>query len=208
MTSHTPYNPLDKENLGASVTDALLACPLVSLPPDEPFEGAGVYAIYYRGDHQLYAPITGRGEDPQCLVPIYVGKAIPAGGRKGVAKLAPSPGKVLFKRLREHGDSIRQVSKSGLNTKDFSCRYLVVDDIWIPLGESLLITRFKPVWNNILDGFGNHDPGRGRYKGKKSKWDIVHPGRPWAKKCSARTPSKDFLENAVKQHFDKIYRGD
>ena len=43
-----PYNPLDKRNLGASVAATMLAAPIHSLPP-EPFIGAGVYAIYYRG---------------------------------------------------------------------------------------------------------------------------------------------------------------
>jgi hypothetical protein len=26
-----------------------------------------------------------------------------------------------------------------------------VDDIWIPLGESLLIEMFSPLWNKVLD---------------------------------------------------------
>ena len=34
-----------------------------------------------------------------------------------------------------------------------------MDDIWIPLGESLLIEMFVPLWNRILDGFGIHDLG-------------------------------------------------
>ena len=48
-----PYNPLDKRNLGASVAAAMLASPVHTLPP-EPFIGAGVYAIYYRGDFAPY----------------------------------------------------------------------------------------------------------------------------------------------------------
>ena len=44
---------------------------------------------------------------------------------------------------------------------------LSVDDIWIPLTESLLIERFKLVWNRVLDGFGNQDPGKER-NGKRS----------------------------------------
>jgi hypothetical protein len=57
---------------------------------------------------------------------------------------------------------------------------LVVDDIWIPLGESLLIEMFAPIWNTTLAGFGNHDPGRGRYNQQRSLWDTLHPGRNWA----------------------------
>ena len=45
------------------------------------------------------------------------------------------PGSVLFKRLMEHARSIDQAE--NLNLEDFYCRFLVVDDIWIPLGESV-----------------------------------------------------------------------
>jgi hypothetical protein len=88
---------------------------------------------------------------------------------------------VLYNRLAEHADSIRQVS--NLKIQDFFCRYLVVDDIWIPLGESLLIQRFAPIWNTHLDGYGNHDPGSGRYKQQRSPWDVIHAGRDWAVRC-------------------------
>ena len=32
----------------------------------------------------------------------------------------------------------------------------------------------------------NHDPGAGRYKGLRPRWDVLHPGRLWAEKCQAR----------------------
>lgn len=41
-----------------------------------------------------------------------------------------------------------------------------------------------PVWNQIIDGFGNHDPGKGRYQQRRSVWDIIHPGREWSKKLA------------------------
>jgi hypothetical protein len=43
------------------------------------------------------------------------------------------------------------------------------------------------VWNIALDGFGNHDPGKGRYEGLRPLWDHLHPELPWAEKCAART---------------------
>src|SRR6266699_6936132 len=76
----------------------------------------------------------------------------------------------LWQRLSEHRDSVRAVD--NLKIEDFECRYLIVDEIWIPLGETLLISSFRPVWNLALDGFGNHDPGRGRYQGTRPLWDI------------------------------------
>ena len=42
----SPFNPLDKRNLAESVTDAMLARPVESLPPAR-FIGVGIYAIYY-----------------------------------------------------------------------------------------------------------------------------------------------------------------
>lgn len=105
---------------------------------------------------------------------------MPAAARKGGFGLDVSPGTVLYSRLAEHAESIQ--CTENLNLGDFFCRYLAVDDIWIPLGENLLIEMFNPVWNRLVDGFGNHDPGSGRYLGKMPAWDALHPGRTWAKK--------------------------
>jgi len=30
------------------------------------------------------------------------------------------------------------------------------------------------VWNVVIDGFGNHDPGAGRYNGERTRWDTLH----------------------------------
>ena len=112
--------------------------------------------------------------------PIYVGKAVPPGARKGGFGLGIEPGPALFSRLREHAQSIKQTDE--LKIQDFYCRYLVADDIWIPLGEALLIERFQPLWNVLIEGFGIHTPGAGRKKQVRSKWDTLHPGR--GRRCS------------------------
>lgn len=184
--SETPYNPLDKKNLGISVADAMLARPVSSLPPEERFVGAGIYAIYYVGDFEPYAPVAERNRDGRFEAPIYVGKAIPAGARRG-GGLGVTTGPVLFRRLNEHAQSIANVE--NLDLADFFCRYLTVDDIWIPLGESLLIEKFAPIWNSTVEGFGNHDPGSGRYNSQKPPWDVMHPGRPWADRLQANKKS-------------------
>ena len=172
-----PFNPLDKTNLGASVAEALLEQPVGPLPPN-PFIGAGIYAIYYVGGFETYSDIAQLNREGQYKWPIYVGKAVPAGARKGGFGLGADPGQVLFKRLAEHAKSIEQAK--NLDLKDFSCRFLVVEDIWLPLAESLLIETYHPLWNRLIDGFGNHDPGKGRYNQQRSRWDEMHPGRPWA----------------------------
>lgn len=172
-----PFNPLDKRHLAENVTDAMLARPVEPLPP-APFVGAGIYAIYYTGNFPLYRPIARKNANKAFGQPIYVGKAVPAGARKGGFGLGADPGLALYNRLREHADSVNEAK--NLELCDFSCRFLAVDDIWIPLAESLLIERFSPLWNRVLDGFGNHDPGKGRYNQQKSPWDTLHPGRNWA----------------------------
>lgn len=193
MATEPPFNPLDKKNLGVSVAEALVARRRCPLPPVEKFEGAGVYAIYYHGDFAPYEPLAGRNrsKDGKHDEPIYVGKAVPAGTRKGGAGLDVAPGFALCSRLAEHAESLR--CAKNLDLDHFFCRYLAVDDIWIPLGESLLIEMFQPIWNVLIDGFGNHDPGKGRYQGKKPAWDVLHPGRAWAGKLQAGKPREAIL---------------
>jgi hypothetical protein len=181
--------------LGVSVADALLSRPISLLPPRTRFEGAGVYAIYYAGDLPLYKPISDQNRNGAFNKPIYVGRAVPRGSRKGGSGLDAPPGRVLYERLCHHAKSIS--AAHSLNIADFSCRYLIVDDIWIPLGESLLIQMFTPVWNQVLDGFGMKEPGEPRYGGELSKWDTVHPGRPWSEKCKPNAKSKKQIEDEV-----------
>lgn len=190
------FNPLDKKNLGESVSEHMLSSPTELLPP-EPFIGAGIYAIYYSGDFDLYKKIAAKNKKGKYKRPIYVGKAIPPGGRKGGVGFDADPTPALYKRLVEHAESIKQSSNLGL--KDFCCRYLVVDDIWIPLAESLLIEMFSPLWNLVIDGFGNHDPGSGRHKQQRSPWDVLHPGRNWAEKLQENKVNITELRKRIKE---------
>ena len=186
-----PFNPLDKENLGKSVARAMLATDATPLAGLEPFNGAGIYALYYTGYFPAYAPIASRNRNGAFQVPIYVGSAVPPGGRRGGFGMQPGTHSKLFSRLNKHAQSITQAE--NLDLADFHCRYLLVDDIWIPLGESLLITLHCPLWNQKLDGFGNHDPGKGRYNQLRSLWDVVHPGREWAGRCADRDETPEQL---------------
>jgi hypothetical protein len=190
-----PFNPLDKKNLAASVAEAILASPIHSLDNLTAFEGAGIYAIYYSGRFPPYAEITKHNRGNNKTAPIYVGKAVPAGTRKGEGARSGVVGRPLFSRLQEHAESICAIS--NLDITDFTCRFLVVDDIWIPLGESLLIARYSPVWNSLIDGFGNHDPGSGRYNGLRPRWDVLHPGREWAAKCRERNETEADIARDV-----------
>ena len=74
----TPFNPLDKRNLGISITNAIFVQEIFSLKALQSFTGAGIYAIYYNGNFPVYKKITLRNKD-DFQQPIYAGKAVPEG---------------------------------------------------------------------------------------------------------------------------------
>ncbi|MFY1697553.1 Eco29kI family restriction endonuclease [Solwaraspora sp. WMMA2101] len=190
---HEPYDPLTLVNLARSVELALLARETVPLGAIPPFVGAGVYAIYYTGPHELYRPIS----DTACHTPIYVGKAVPAGSRKGIVD-ARSRTAALWDRLEEHRESIAAVG--NLEVGDFLVRYLVTIEIFIPLAERVMIRQLRPVWNLQLDGFGNHDPGKNRRLAQqRPAWDELHPGRWWSAQEMMPTPCGTSPEVSIER---------
>ena len=193
------YNPLDKLSLARSIEAELLARECVPLAATDEIVGAGVYVIYYTGDFPAYAPLAEANRDGAFARPIYVGKAIPKGGRKGGLTKDSSVGNALASRLRQHAVSVEEAS--NLDLPDFHVRHLVVEDIWIPLGENMLIETFQPVWNRAIDGFGNKDPGRRRATQYKSPWDVIHPGRKFAEKLADGDLSVEFLLQRVEDYF-------
>src|ERR1039458_6819138 len=62
--------------------------PLIDIVKAGPFPGPGVYALFYNGPSPLYARLQ-ETNDVREWYPIYVGKAIPRGGRKGREPLKP-----------------------------------------------------------------------------------------------------------------------
>ena len=192
-----PYNPLDKLNLAKSIEFELLMKPPDALGSVDHIVGAGVYVIYYRGGFPSYLPITEANRE-NFTAPIYVGKAIPKGGRKGGLTRDASKGRALAERLRQHGVSIEEAD--NLDLADFFVRHLVVDDVWIPLGENILIETFKPVWNRAIDGFGNKVPGQRRSSQHKSPWDVLHPGRKSAATGDSGI-TREFLRERVEDYF-------
>jgi hypothetical protein len=188
MEEANPYNPLSKRNLAASIVTKLLHQEAQKLPPAH-FPGAGLYVLYYTGAFDGYRKIAEPNQKGKFRQPIYVGKAIPKGARKGLEGFDVPHGNDLSRRLSQHSASIS--AAKNLNLDDFRCRWLVVDEVFIPLGESLLISHYRPLWNAVVDGFGNNDPGKGRANGKKPMWDVIHPGRPWANGLKAACTEAD-----------------
>ena len=72
--------------------------------------------------------------------------------------------------------------------------------------EAALIKLNIPLWNTAVDGFGNHDPGSGRYEQAKSDWDVIHPGRAWAEKCNGTHAAESVILSRIKKHFKNIER--
>jgi len=196
-SEYEAFNPLSLESLAQSVVDALMRQGVHPLPPVEAFAGSGIYAIYYCGNAPPYeqmptfnAPSEGRFERP-----IYVGKAVPKGARKGGVQFEAGREKSIYNRLRQHSRSIE--AADNLELADFRVRFLVVAPVWIRLAEHLIIAEYQPVWNSLVDGFGNHDPGKGRYDQEVSRWDALHPGRAFATRL--QPPSTFEVQGVMEQ---------
>ena len=87
------FDPIDPNTAGRVVALTLVAQtrhPLAKIPE---FYGAGVYAIYSRGNFEPYAPLKGMDH------PIYIGKADPD---NQAAKDAVSQDTKLSARLNKH----------------------------------------------------------------------------------------------------------
>lgn len=195
-----PYNPLEKRRLAESIVRELLGTEPEPLGDLMPFLGAGIYLVYYRGDFMLYKILAALNH-LSFEFPIYVGQAVSPGGRKGgFSEVTGSP--ALFNRISQHASSIRQAK--NLDIRDFSCRFLVVDEFWISLAESLLIESYQPLWNVVVDGFGNHDPGSGRHLGKRPSWDTLHPGRIWAEKLQPSALNLEQIEARITAHLGML----
>jgi hypothetical protein len=170
--------------------------PVHALPPAEPFPGVGVYALYLLNDANIYRDLA----DPAAQWPIYVGKAVPRGWR--TARVADTTLRTpLYARLRQHASSIDQVV--NLQRQQFATRFMLLggfeSDLIIPV-EAELIRAYSPLWNTVIDGFGNHDPGAGRYDQALSEWDSLHPGRAWAARLRGEVPARDAILEKIRRY--------
>ena len=175
--------------------------PVLRLPPAEKFAGTGIYAIYYTGKNEMYNALFELNR-VEFRFPIYVGKAVPSGWRQARDTLASSE---LYRRLKEHSKSIEDVG--NLNTTDFYCRFAILEKntaTLIGTLEAALIRLYRPIWNTVLDGFGNHDPGSGRYNQAKSDWDVVHPGRVWAERCAGKPNDSATILDKIRNYTPNL----
>lgn len=180
------FDPSTPDVAAWTVVLALIAQPRVKLAEVLPEYGAGVYALYYTGDHPFYASVS------RTETPIYVGKADPA---RGASRDVRTHDDNLTGRLLDHRRQIRMADKFGfenpealaadgahpLLVKDFECRKLVCALGVQLMAEGRLIDLFRPLWNSNFDvAYGVSKHGDRQRRHPKSPWDVLHPGRAWA----------------------------
>ncbi len=200
MFQPVEFNPLAYGSIQESLFQALMSSEVIPLSEVTQFEGNGVYALFYRGGFPAYRALTLNDASD---VPIYVGKAAPS-ARKGeelteAQLLGAYGGTAPFTRMKNHRASIE--AASNLKVEDFDVRLLVLSYIWVPLAETSVISRCQPLWNTVVDGFGNHDPGKGRKNSVRPRWDTLHPGRAWAAKLVDRGESQEDIIQDIKGFF-------
>lgn len=189
------FDPADPSTAGRIVALTLVAQerhPLADVPN---FYGAGVYAIYYRGDFEPYQALSGTDH------PIYVGKADPA---VSAEKDVVSQGVKLSDRLQDHAKNIRK-AQSTINIDDFDCRFLIVQTGFQKSAEDYLIKLFKPIWNwetRICYGLGKHGDSSDTRANRRSPWDTLHPGRQWADSSDEDQKSYEQIVDLIARHFD------
>jgi Eco29kI restriction endonuclease len=195
------FDPANPKIVGRFVSLALVAQkrhPLAEIPKTY---GSGVYAIYYKGDFPLYAPLSGSE------TPIYVGQAAPASNH---ARTPREQGNKLSARLDTHRKNVAKAT-SSLRLDHFEFRSLVVQTGWETAAEDYLIHLFRPIWNsetNILYGIGKHGDDAVTRANKRSPWDTLHPGRAWAARSIVDAKTIPQIEAELRTYFgeQRIFR--
>lgn len=192
------FDPADPTTAGRVVALTLVAQKRYRLARIPLFYGAGVYALYYKGEAKrfpAYDPLVGKDH------PIYVGKADPA---DPAAKDAIGQGKELAKRLREHAARIMK-AHTTLDIKDFECRFLICQSGIQRSAEAYLIHFFRPIWNSdtkICFGMSKHGDSADTRGNGRSPWFTMHPGVNWADNpiLNDQKP-KAQIEPDIAKHF-------
>ncbi len=177
------FNPLDDKNIQRLFLSELENKEYKTFDELNSVTGHGVYIIW-----SLELPYEFDKKSP-----VYIGKAVSSGGRKGnTNKFISSP---LRKRLLEHMNSISKAV--NLDITKFKFKTISLDEHWTVYAEQLFIKTLNPLWNKEYDGFGNHPVGSTRAEQKTSKWDLTHPGRLTASSSRAMlTQTVDACKSA------------
>jgi hypothetical protein len=116
-------DPLVLKGLENTITEALVKAPAHPLINVQPFEGGGVYALYYTGNFPAYDRLAEFNRDGRFQFPIYIGRALTGSARR-LNNDAALIRNWLYRRITEHVKSISKAS--NLKVSDFFCRYAVM----------------------------------------------------------------------------------
>ncbi|WP_353258725.1 Eco29kI family restriction endonuclease [Prochlorothrix hollandica] len=207
--SHHVYQSSDFDEIIKDTIRFFNGTPIHPITLPQRFTGTGVYGIYCIAKYGLYRQfhlINRTG----FYVPIYIGKAVPKGWRQARQTSGiTSQGCELYNRLQQHSRNIEDVE--DLDRTDYFCRFMILENResdLIGTVEAALIRQYQPLWNTLIDGFGNHDPGKGRYQQAKSDWDVCHPGRAWADKCQGVAANRDELHQQIQSFLERLSLND
>ena len=151
------------------------------LRSDVSIQGPCVYLLRYEGRHGLYRSGTSSGSV------VYVGSAQSAS-----------------RRLAEHLRSLEWAI--DLSPTDFTVGFVPATSVEMSRYlEARLIILLDPPWNRrAWAGFGSKPQGRTRQHGqRRSAWDRLHPGRPWA---ATRKASAGYGSEADRSDHEHIRR--
>lgn len=175
--------------------------PVCEMPPPT-FKGAGVYAIYCTATTGLYERYGNKVNRMGYNVPIYVGKAVPKGWRQSRIAGIENKDSTLRARLAKHARTI--CAARDLDIDDFACRFMIFsgDSVdMIAAVEAALISEYRPLWNTVIDGFGNNDPGGKRMDGEVPQWHIIHKGVDWALKMTGPRKSVAKVKKSIMDYM-------
>lgn len=170
--SYTPdrCDPLSTEQITRTVCEAFERQPLISMRDGiSPFEGSGLYALYYAGDTlDLYRPLSRTG------IPLHVGRSAT---RESVfpASQDSRTTRPLHARLRRHRAALMTAQ---LPLDEFQFRALLVPEPFARAGELALLTNYRPLWNSSrLSGFSSVGTRGVARAAERSRWEAVHDVR-------------------------------
>ena len=175
--------------------------PVCGMPPPS-FSGAGVYAIYCTATEGIYERYGNKANRLGYNRPIYVGKAVPKGWRQSRTAGQSTKDSSLRGRLAKHTRTI--CAATDLDIEDFACRFMIFSggsEDMIAAVEAALIAEYRPLWNTVIDGFGNNNPGKERMSGEVPQWHILHKGVEWAKRMTGVRKSVASIRKSVMDYM-------
>jgi hypothetical protein len=185
----------------SSVEAALKAAPAIPLCEFDAFDGTGIYALYYVGKHspvEAYEPTARRNRSGRWAEPIYIGTGTSRRWRAN----DHSTNRSAYLALRRHARNITLATQHmALDLRDFYFKFVPADPLNAQIAETVMLDRLAPIWNSVIKGFANHHVGTTRYAQKRTRWDVLHMGRPWAAQCQWAPEGTESILHALASHY-------